>query len=91
MNWMEAALLILGIGAFVASFIIPEKKNNDEKMQEIDVEVIRKLIEKEMEKLFSDLKQEMKHVQKQKKSQASYTNPYKSVQVSDGTYLDSKN
>ena len=49
MNWMEAALLILGIGAFVASFIIPEKKNNDEKMQEIDVEVIRKLIEKEME------------------------------------------
>ncbi len=49
MNWMEAALLILGIGAFVASFIIPEKKNNDEKTQEIDVEVIRKLIEKEME------------------------------------------
>lgn len=49
MNWMEAALLILGIGAFVASFIIPEKKNSDEKTQEIDVEVIRKLIEKEME------------------------------------------
>lgn len=49
MNWMEAALLILGIGAFVASFIIPEKENNDEKTQEIDVEVIRKLIEKEME------------------------------------------
>lgn len=48
MNWMEAALLILGIGAFVASFIIPEKKK-DEKTQEIDVEVIRKLIEKEME------------------------------------------
>ncbi|MBQ6994902.1 MAG: hypothetical protein IJN64_10510 [Lachnospiraceae bacterium] len=49
MNWMEAALLILGIGAFVASFIIPEKKNKEEKIQEIDVEVIRKLIEKEME------------------------------------------
>lgn len=48
MNWMEAALLILGIGAFVASFIIPEKEK-DEKTQEIDVEVIRKLIEKEME------------------------------------------
>ena len=46
---MEAALLILGIGAFVASFIIPEKKNSDEKTQEIDVEVLRKLIEKEME------------------------------------------
>lgn len=48
MNWMEAALLILGIGAFVASFIIPEKKEN-EKTQEIDVELIRKLIEKEMQ------------------------------------------
>lgn len=50
MNWMEAALLILGIGAFVASFIIPEKKSKDtEKAQEIDAELIRKLIEKEME------------------------------------------
>ena len=48
MNWMEAALLILGIGAFVASFIIPEKKNN-ENAQEIDSEVIRQLIEKEIE------------------------------------------
>lgn len=48
MNWMEAALLILGIGAFVASFIIPEKKSK-ESAQEIDIEVIRKLIEKEME------------------------------------------
>lgn len=47
---MEAALLILGIGAFVASFIIPEKRNKDsEKAQEIDIELIRKLIEKEME------------------------------------------
>lgn len=50
MNWMEAALLILGIGAFVASFIIPEKKSKDtEKAQEIDTELIKKLIEKEME------------------------------------------
>lgn len=50
MNWMEAALLILGIGAFVASFVIPEKKNkNTENAQEIDSEVIRQLIEKEIE------------------------------------------
>lgn len=50
MNWMEAALLIFGIGAFVASFIIPEKKTDEgEKTQEIDAELIRKLIEKEME------------------------------------------
>ena len=50
MNWMEAALLIFGIGAFVASFVIPEKKTkNSEKVQEVDVELIRSLIEKEME------------------------------------------
>lgn len=48
-------------------------------------------IEREMEELFSALKLEMKAVQKQKKSQQSYANPYKAVQVSDGTYLDSKN
>ncbi len=48
MNWMEAALLILGIGAFVASFIIPEKERS-EKTQEIDVELIRTLIEREIE------------------------------------------
>lgn len=49
MNWMEAALLILGAGAFIASFIIPEKKEEEEDIGQIDVEVIRKLIDKEME------------------------------------------
>ena len=49
MNWMEAALLILGAGAFIASFIIPEKKGEEEDIGQIDVEVIRKLIDKEME------------------------------------------
>lgn len=49
MNWMEAALLILGAGAFIASFIIPEKKKEEDDIGQIDVEVIRKLIDKEME------------------------------------------
>ena len=49
MNWMEAALLILGAGAFIASFIIPEKKKEEDDVGQIDVEVIRKLIDKEME------------------------------------------
>lgn len=50
MNWLEAALLVLGIGAFVASFIIPEKKSKEtEKPQEIDMELIREMIEKEVE------------------------------------------
>ena len=48
-------------------------------------------IQIKMEKLFTDLKIEMKQVQQQKKSQQSYTNPYKNVSTSDGTFLDRKN
>ena len=50
MNWMEAALLVLGIGAFVASFCLPEKNKKEENSAgSIDPEVIRNLINKEME------------------------------------------
>lgn len=50
MNWMEAALLVLGIGAFVASFCLPEKNKKEENSAgSIDPEVIRSLINKEME------------------------------------------
>lgn len=48
-------------------------------------------IEREMQQLFSDLKLEMRQVQRQKKSKESYSNPYKHVQVADGTFLDRKN
>ena len=48
-------------------------------------------IESKMQQLFSDLKVEMKQVQKQKKTKESYTNPYKNVHTSDGTFMDSKN
>lgn len=48
MNWMEVALLVLGVGAFAASFLLPEKKKAQE-VQEIDTDVIKCLIEKEME------------------------------------------
>lgn len=46
MNWMEVALLILGVGAFAASFIIPEKKS-DQNL--VDPELLHNLLEKEME------------------------------------------
>ena len=50
MNWMEAALLVLGIGTFVASFCLPEKNKKEENSAgSIDTEVIRSLINKEME------------------------------------------
>ena len=50
MNWMEAALMVLGIGAFVASFCLPEKNKKEENSAgSIDPEAIRSLINKEME------------------------------------------
>lgn len=48
MKFMEVALLILGVAAFVASFVIPEKKNDSEG-QSLDPEVIRKLFDKEVQ------------------------------------------
>ena len=50
MNWMEVALLLLGVGAFAASFIIPEKvsKGKNDELQ-IDAEVLKQLVEKEMQ------------------------------------------
>lgn len=47
---MEVALLLLGIGAFAASFIIPEKvsKGKNDELQ-IDAEVLKQLVEKEMQ------------------------------------------
>ena len=47
MNWLEIVLLIVGAGLFIASFIIPEKNENDEEPQRIDEGIIKALIEKE--------------------------------------------
>ncbi len=47
-------------------------------------------IEEKMQQLFSEIKMEMAQMKKQKKSQQSYTNPYKDLSVSDGTFLDRK-
>lgn len=48
MNWMEVALLIFGVGALAASFIIPAKSENGDAAQQVDEELIRSMIEKEM-------------------------------------------
>lgn len=47
-------------------------------------------IQKKMHLLFAELKLEMKQVKKQKKSNQSYTNPYKNVHTMDGMFMDSK-
>lgn len=44
---LQIVLLVLGIGAFVASFLIPEKASKHEEI-EIDPEMIRKVIDKEL-------------------------------------------
>lgn len=48
MNWMEVMLLIFGAGALVTSFIIPKKSENEDVAQQVDEELIRSIIEKEM-------------------------------------------
>lgn len=47
-------------------------------------------IEKQIQKVFHELKLEMKQFKKQKKTNHSYANPYKQVQVNDGMFLDKK-
>ncbi|KPH76703.1 flagellar protein FliT [Oceanobacillus caeni] len=43
-----------------------------------------------MDQLFSTLKTEIKQMNRQKKSNKNYTNPYHNVHVMDGMYLDKK-
>lgn len=49
MNWMEIILLIFGAGALAASFIIPAKTKSEDEGQQADEELIRAMMEKEME------------------------------------------
>ncbi len=48
MNWLEVALLVFGVGAFAGSFLIREKTKEHEEGQQIDPELIRSVIDKEM-------------------------------------------
>lgn len=49
MNWLEVALLVFGVGAFAGSFLIKEKTKEAGGGQPVDVELIRSVIDKEME------------------------------------------
>lgn len=51
---------------------------------------MNKEIEIKLENIFSQLKQEMKQIQKQKKTNRSYINPYGPIKTIDGMYVDSK-
>ena len=49
MNWLEVALLIFGAGAFAGSFLIKGKVEKEDDGQQVDAELVRSFIEKEME------------------------------------------
>ena len=49
MNWLEVALLVFGVGAFAGSFLIREKTRERDEGQTIDPELIRSVIDKEMQ------------------------------------------
>lgn len=51
---------------------------------------LNETIEQKLEAVFSQLKEEMKQMQKRKKSNRSYINPYGKMKTIDGVYLDSK-
>lgn len=50
MKWMEIALFVMGVGAFMASFFISDKRDKAKQTEEtVDPEVIRQMIDKEMQ------------------------------------------
>lgn len=63
-----------------------------EKEKEIGQKIVQlnHTIEQRMNLLFDELKQEMKQLNKQKKSNRSYINPYGKITSTDGMYLDSR-
>lgn len=49
MNWLEVGLLIFGAGAFAGSFLVKGKSEKADEGQQVDAELVRSFIEKEME------------------------------------------
>lgn len=48
MNWIEVVLLILGAGAFAVSFLISGKSQGSEEARQIDEDLIKDIIDKEL-------------------------------------------
>ncbi|MFC4023848.1 flagellar protein FliT [Oceanobacillus longus] len=80
--------LILSRGMYMEKLKSPYTE--EEKKIGKELVLINNEIQKKMQILFADLKLEMRQVKKQKKSNQSYTNPYKHVQTMDGMFMDSK-
>ncbi|MGJ9457619.1 flagellar protein FliT [Oceanobacillus sp. CF4.6] len=80
--------LILNRGVYMEKLKPPYLE--EEKKIGKELLLINNEIQKKMQILFAELKLEMRQVKKQKKSNQSYTNPYKHVQTIDGMFMDSK-
>lgn len=69
--------------------VIPPFSESEKKLGKTVINLNTK-IEQKLEKVFSELKNEMRQIQKQKKSNRSYINPYGPIKTIDGMYVDSK-
>jgi hypothetical protein len=49
MNWIEILLVVLGVAAFIFSFIIKGKKEEENEPIQVDPEIIKDMVNKEME------------------------------------------
>src|SRR5690625_4954682 len=66
---------------------------NDEKKIDAKLVQLNESVQKKLEQTVNELKRENKQIQKQKKSNRSYINPYgnrKNMRTIDGLYIDSK-
>lgn len=62
-----------------------------EKKQAAELTQLNEHVKHQMDEFFQQLKKEIQTNKLQKKSNRSYTNPYKHVQVVDGMFVDQKN
>ncbi len=70
---------------------IGEPTTVSEKKQTAELLQLNEYVQKEMDHFFQQLKKEIQTSKLQKKSNRSYTNPYKHVQIADGMFIDRKN
>ncbi|MBU5467789.1 flagellar protein FliT [Virgibacillus sp. MSJ-26] len=69
--------------------LVPPYSESEKAMGE-KLLVLNHHIQEKLNVLFEDLKDEMKQVKKQKKSNQSYSNPYKKMEAIDGMFMDLK-
>lgn len=62
----------------------------DEQGKGQEILQLNQQIERKLDRMFIQLKKEIQQMNKQKRRDSSYRNPYESVQVMDGMFVDQK-